>query len=196
MAAVSSRGAKNQVRIRGPKPDVSLQCSSLDNLEELLRGQVEHGLSAKVPDVVYSEFIFDSSVGLLVEGLPDEWRDSLAVGDGPTQITVPVAVAQLADAKVKLKRQRAVARGVLKSIQSVDGFKYFEKEAWDTKHNDGYRFKFLCRDSFQNKDRAQNRARSSNASALEVNIPSGEQSPTSRDSRGGKHSLLVSCCPP
>ena len=191
MAAVSSRGAKNQVRIRGPKPDVSLQCSSLDNLEKLLQSQVEQGLQSSDPDVVYSQFIFDSTVSLQVDSLPDEWRDTLGSPDGPSPIAVPDAVAQLGDAKTKLKRQRAVARSILKSIQNVDGFNYFEKEAWDTKHLDGYRFKFLCRDSFQNKDRAQNRARSSNASNIEsAQAPSAEQSPTSKESRGKSQSCF------
>jgi len=187
MTGNPGRGAKNQVRIRGPKPDRVDHCTSLPGFEALLRSQVEEARSAGVPEVVYSEFIFGQSVPLEVENLPDEWKESLGAPTSST-ITLPVgsAVALMSDAKVKLKRQRAVARAVLKSIQSVDSFKYFEKEAWDTKHNDGYRFKFLCRDSYQNKDRAQNKARSSNASTLDFNGIGygGDESPAVKDERG------------
>jgi len=187
MTANPGRGAKNQVRIRGPKPDRVDHCASLPSFEALLRSQVEDSRSASVPEVVYSEFIFGQTVPLEVENLPDEWKESLGASAG-SSITLRVgsAVALMSDAKVKLKRQRAVARAVLKSIQSVDGFKYFEKEAWDTKHNDGYRFKFLCRDSYQNKDRAQNKARSSNTSALDFNGIGygGDDSPAVKDERG------------
>ena len=185
MTANPGRGAKNQVRIRGPKPDRVDHCTSLPSFEALLRSQVDDARSAVVPEVVYSEFIFGQAVPLEVENLPDEWKELL--GAAASNLRVGSAVALMHDAKIKLKRQRAVARAVLKSIQSVDGFKYFEKEAWDTKHNDGYRFKFLCRDSYQNKDRAQNKARSSNTSALDFNGGigyGGDESPAVKDERG------------
>lgn len=187
MTGNPGRGAKNQVRIRGPKPDQILACTSLDHLESLLGGQVQHGRSTAEPDVIYTEFIFDNSVRLEVDNLPDEWKESLgATEPGPVNLPVATAVATLLDAKLKLRRQRAVARQVLQSISNVDGFKYFEKEAWDTKHNDGYRFKFLCRDSFQNKDRAQNKARSSNASGMDFNGLNygGDESPAIKDEKG------------
>lgn len=191
MTANPGRGAKNQVRIRGPKPDQILSCTSLDHLESLLGGQVADGRSAAMPDVIYTEFIFDNSVHLDVENLPDEWKESLGATDpGAVNISVAAAVTTLTDAKIKLRRQRAVARQVLQSISKVDDFKYFEKEAWDTKHNDGYRFKFLCRDSFQNKDRAQNKARSSNASGMDFNGLNygGDDSPIPKDEKGSSSS--------
>jgi hypothetical protein len=116
-------------------------------------------------------------VSLPISGMADEIKDSYgfaaaaaesAAGndedDQVLQLSVASAVAHLADAKLKLKRQRAVSREILKTIQAVDGFRYLEKEAWDTKHFDGYRFKYLCRDSYQNKDRVSNRARTAAAS--------------------------------
>jgi hypothetical protein len=187
---------KNQVRIRGPKPDVSFPCKSLDELESLLQGHIEHCYGGRlVPETVYAQFIFDSNVALHIKDLSDGMRDHFPhlaqhqSEDEPGLLTVPEAVAPHGDAKAKLKRQRAVGRIILKSIQNVDGFKYFEKEAWDTKHSDGYRFKYLCRDSFQNKDRAANKNRSSNASTF---VPqngadaSGEQSP-------GKGTITLWC---
>lgn len=188
MSANPGRGAKNQVRIRGPKPDQIVSCSSLDHLEAHLGGQVAQGRSAATPDVIYNEYVFDSAISLQIENAPEEFRQSLGASDQGTTVSVPVAaaVATLADAKLKLRRQRAVARQVLQSISNVDGFKYFEKEAWDTKHTDGYRFKFLCRDSFQNKDRAQNKGRTSNAGGTDPNAPSygGDESPIVKDEKG------------
>jgi hypothetical protein len=189
---VSTRGMKNQVRIRGPKPDVSFQCKSLDELEGLLQGRIEQCFGGRlVPETVYAQFIFDSSVVLRIRDLSDGMRDHfphLAANqseDEPGLLAVPEAVATAEDAKTKLKRQRAVGRVILKSIQNVDGFKYFEKEAWDTKHSDGYRFKYLCRDSFQNKDRSATKNRSSNASMIIAPTSaeaSAEQSPGTGES--------------
>lgn len=170
---VSTRGMKNQVRIRGPKPDVSYQCKSLDDLEARLQGHIDRCYKDRlIPETVYAQFIFDNSVSLTVDDLSDGMLDhfpqlaNIQPQNGPMSLSVPDAVATHGDAKSKLKRQRAVGRIILKSVQKVDGFKYFEKEAWDTKHTDGYRFKYLCRDSYQNKDRAANKNRSSNASAI------------------------------
>lgn len=184
---VSTRGMKNQVRIRGPKPDVSFQCKSLDDLETRLRGHIDHCYRDRpIPETVYAQFIFDSSVFLTVTDLSDGMLDhfpqlaNFQSQDRPMALSVPDAVATHGDAKSKLKRQRAVGRIILTSVQKIDGFNYFEKEAWDTKHTDGYRFKYLCRDSYQNKDRAANKSRSSNATAiLPSNGPeaSGEVSP-------------------
>jgi hypothetical protein len=184
---VSTRGMKNQVRIRGPKPDVQFQCKSLDDLEAGLQAHINLCYKDRqVPNTVYAQFIFDKTVSLAVNDLSDGMLDhfpQLANCEPPNEpmaLAVPDAVATHGDAKSKLKRQRAVGRIILASVQKVDGFKYFEKEAWDTKHTDGYRFKYLCRDSYQNKDRAANKNRSSNASAiLPLNgaDPSGDVSP-------------------
>jgi hypothetical protein len=192
--AVSTRGMKNQVRIRGPKPDVSFQCKSLDELETLLQGRIEQCHEGRqVPETVYAQFIFDSTVVLQIKDLSDGMRDHfprLATHESeeePGMLGVPEAVAPADDAKSKLKRQRAVGRVILKSIQHIDGFKYFEKEAWDTKHSDGYRFKYLCRDSFQNKDRSANKSRGSNASTL---IPPTSAEASAEQSPGkGEHPL-------
>jgi hypothetical protein len=194
---VSTRGMKNQVRIRGPKPDVSFQCKSLDQLESLLQGRIEQCYEGRsMPETVYAQFIFDSSVVLQIRDLSDGMRDHFpqlaahASEEEPGLLSVPDAVAPADDAKSKLKRQRAVGRVILKSIQHVDGFKYFEKEAWDTKHSDGYRFKYLCRDSFQNKDRSANKSRGSNVSTFIPPPPSVEASADQSPGKGKSHSCF------
>jgi hypothetical protein len=169
----SSRGAKNQVRIRGPKPGVSIFCASLAELEGHLRQQYVEGRRTERPTLIHSQFQFSADVSLPISGLSDELR--LSYGLTPTgthdgvdtvvQLRVGLAIAPLDDAKMKLRRQRAVSRQILQTIQGIDDFRYLEKEAWDTKHFDGYRFKYLCRDSFQNKDRVSNRNRTSGSAA-------------------------------
>ena len=168
----NARGAKNQVRIRGPKPNISVSCHSLDELETILGDQFEEAMQASVPELIYSQFQFGVDVVLPVSALSDEVKLSYGFTANPSsrdedevnRLLVSLAVAPLEDAKLKLKRQRAVSREILRVIQTVDGFRYLEKEAWDTKHYDGYRFKYLCRDSYQNKDRVSNRARMAAAS--------------------------------
>jgi hypothetical protein len=191
---VSTRGMKNQVRIRGPKPDVSFQCKSLNQMETLLQSHIETCYEGRlIPETVYAQFIFDSAVVLQITDLSDGMRDHfphLAAHeseDEPGLLRVPEAVAPADDAKTKLRRQRAVGRVILKSISSVDGFNYFEKEAWDTKHQDGYRFKYLCRDSFQNKDRSANKNRGSGASIL---IPPTSAEASAEQSPGKRKALL------
>jgi hypothetical protein len=168
----NARGAKNQVRIRGPKPNLSVFCQSLAELDRVLREQFEQSMQSLVPELIYSQFQFNMAVSLPITGLTDEIKvsygfpaaDSTPNENEVVHLSVSLAVAPLGDAKLKLKRQRAVSREILKAIQAVDGFRYLEKEAWDTKHYDGYRFKYLCRDSYQNKDRVSNRARMAAAS--------------------------------
>jgi hypothetical protein len=164
---VSTRGMKNQVRIRGPKPDVCFQTKSLDELETLLKEHIDKCKDKPVPETVYAQFLFDNSVVFQIKDTSDGIRDHFPhlqdaqYNTGPSPLPVTEAVAQVSDTKLKLRRQRAVGRAILRSIQAVDDFNYFEKEAWDTKHADGYRFKYLCKDSYQNKDRAANKSRKS-----------------------------------
>lgn len=155
---VSSRGAKNQVRIRGPKPTVSLQCDSLQDMGRALDDLVKKELRKPIADFIYCQFILDAEVPLVIEELPSEWKEVLSVPhderwDQPVEMTVLQAVTSNPDSRQKMKRQRAITRQILKEISAVDGSKYFEKEAWDTKHTDGFRFKFTCRESSALKDK-------------------------------------------
>jgi hypothetical protein len=160
---------KNQVRIRGPKPDVCFQTKSLDEMETLLANHISTCKEKPVPETVYAQFLFDATVTFQIKDTSDGIRDHFLhlqdpqynVDGVPGPLPVTEAVSQVPDTKLKLRRQRAVGRAILRSIQEVDGFNYFEKEAWDTKHADGYRFKYLCKDSYQNKDRAANKSRKS-----------------------------------
>ncbi|KIW00669.1 hypothetical protein, variant [Verruconis gallopava] len=172
---ISSRAMKNQVRIRGPKPDVCYHSRSLDELETLLRKHISLCKDKTPPKTAYAQFIFESDVAFQIndiatadgnsirEHFPNVQVPPSTASNETVTVSLPVsdAVAQVSDTKAKLRRQRAVGKAILRSIQDVDGFNYFEKEAWDTKHADGYRFKYLCKDSCQNKDRALGKTRKS-----------------------------------
>lgn len=47
-------------------------------------------------------------------------------------------------------------RSIIKAIQDTDGFKYSERSAQNKEGGDGARFKYVCQDSFQNRDRKSN----------------------------------------
>lgn len=49
---------------------------------------------------------------------------------------------------------RAASRGIVQRIAAHDGFKYMFNNVWSSRvDNDGLRFSYICRDSYQNKDR-------------------------------------------
>jgi hypothetical protein len=176
---------------------MSISCQSLADLETALHEQFNQMMQSLVPELIHSQFQFSVAVSLPISGMADEVKDSYGFTPSADsaaenenevlQLSLASAVAHLADAKLKLKRQRAVSREILKTIQAVDGFRYLEKEAWDTKHFDGYRFKYLCRDSYQNKDRVSNRARMAAAS----DSPSTAAPKPEREGRGR---LIVAEC--
>ncbi|KAF2735981.1 hypothetical protein EJ04DRAFT_562931 [Polyplosphaeria fusca] len=51
---------------------------------------------------------------------------------------------------------RAIARCFVETIQTIDGFKYSERHAFNKEGTDGVRFKYVCADSFQNRYRKSN----------------------------------------
>jgi hypothetical protein len=87
-------------------------------------------------------------------------------------IAVEYALCRDIDGKDRLKVQRAIAkytqhcaitvtplmqhRSIIEAIQEADGFKYSERSAQNKEGGDGARLKYVCRDSFQNRDRKSN----------------------------------------
>ena len=51
-------------------------------------------------------------------------------------------------------------RSIIETIQHVDGFKYHERKAWNLSGSEGTRFKYICSDSLQNRDRQNNAKKS------------------------------------
>jgi hypothetical protein len=192
--AVSTRGMKNQVRIRGPKPDVCFQTKSLDEMETLLRKHIEVCKNKTITETVYAQFLFSKEVTFDIKDTSDGIRDvfphmqdakynNLSPGES-VPLPVKEAVNQMGDTKIKLKRQRVIGKMLMGCIEKVDGFNYFEKEAWDTKHADGYRFKYICRESYQNKDRAANKPRKSTDPMSFQHTPSNAGTPVPPSAEG------------
>ncbi|KAF2400598.1 hypothetical protein EJ06DRAFT_556146 [Trichodelitschia bisporula] len=183
-------GARNQVRIRGKKPDMMLQCASLEELTGLLRNRLAQATECgDWPETVHVQFkvSLDAILGEIAEVhgyLRDLFQDFVdeaeRLGDAhkeqdrkPPDGPLHIEVAQLYDKDLKLRRQRAIARVIVDTFQGVDGFRYFEKEAWNTKHFDGYRFKFHCHESPFGRERALKACASTSNS-----LPSAEQTDT------------------
>lgn len=78
----------------------------------------------------------------------------------PQVITVDIALCRNVEGPDRLKVQRAVAKAFLELVQQIDGFRYRERQAWNKDKSDGTRFKFVCLDSLQNRDRFFNSKRS------------------------------------
>ncbi|KAI4703109.1 hypothetical protein J4E81_001986 [Alternaria sp. BMP 2799] len=60
------------------------------------------------------------------------------------------------DSKVRMRKQRAVAKCCVDMIQRIDGYRYSFHNCWISREDDSYRFSYYCNDSLLNKDRAAN----------------------------------------
>lgn len=145
---------------------MSISCHSIRTLKDMLQAQYDNASESLVPELIHCQYTLERNVMIALEDCPPESAESFGLderidndGNSYHPISMLTAVQHIEDPKIKLRRQRAVAKQILRRLQEVDGFKYMEKEAWDTKHLDGLRFKYLCRDSYQNKDRVENKVR-------------------------------------
>lgn len=69
-------------------------------------------------------------------------------------LSIAEALVPQDDSKETMKRQRAIAKCFIDSIQRTDGFRYAFHNNW--KSGDDYRFSYYCNDSLLNKDRVAN----------------------------------------
>jgi hypothetical protein len=87
--------------------------------------------------------------GLSNGARPDAPQDKVAM-------SVLDALQPLADSKETMKRQRAISKVCIASIQKVDGFRYSFHNTWKSGEDNAYRFSWYCNDSLLNKDRVAN----------------------------------------
>ncbi|OCK87960.1 uncharacterized protein K441DRAFT_591556 [Cenococcum geophilum 1.58] len=73
-----------------------------------------------------------------------------------TSMSILEALAPTPDPKEKMKKQRAIAKTCVDSIQRVDGYRYSFHNCWNSREDDSFRFSYYCNDSLLNKDRAAN----------------------------------------
>lgn len=72
------------------------------------------------------------------------------------RMTILEALANTTDPKDKMKKQRAIAKCCIDSIQRTDGYRYSFHNCWNSREDDSFRFSYYCNDSLLNKDRAAN----------------------------------------
>ncbi|KAF2015472.1 hypothetical protein BU24DRAFT_408683 [Aaosphaeria arxii CBS 175.79] len=141
---------------RGMKPDVYYRCPTLESLDGALRNELEKSATSFVPTQVVTEFVFANTSTITISVSHQGQLEPLGLvpADFPQSITVEHAFCRNLEGKERLKVQRAIARSFIESIQEADGFRYSERQA--TINSDGSRFKYVCWDSLQNRDRKRN----------------------------------------
>ncbi|KAF2476542.1 uncharacterized protein BDR25DRAFT_67149 [Lindgomyces ingoldianus] len=76
--------------------------------------------------------------------------------DNKISLSILEALAPTNDPKEKMRKQRAIAKCCVDSIQKCDGYRYSFHNCWNSREDDSFRFSYYCNDSLLNKDRAAN----------------------------------------
>lgn len=76
--------------------------------------------------------------------------------DPKVSLSIMEALQPTADPKEKMRKQRAIAKCCVDSIQRIDGYRYSFHNCWNSREDDSFRFSYYCNDSLLNKDRAAN----------------------------------------
>lgn len=170
-------------RARGPKTTTrdfivgdTFECQSISDFWQFLKAQVDEAENSFIPELRRTTFSLRASAVLQLSNITDEELPEL--GYHSSIISAATALEDVGDATLKAKRQAAVAWTLVRAAEAIDGYKYFKKQGWQTKQEDGFRFNFLCIDSFQNKDRAQNKARKSGSLPAETTANSSSKEPS------------------
>ncbi|KAF2638568.1 hypothetical protein P280DRAFT_404552 [Massarina eburnea CBS 473.64] len=143
---------------RSLKPDVYYRCPNTESLDGALRNELEKNAASLIPMEIATEFVFSLTSTITISVAQQSHLDSLFdPAAWPQSIAVEYALCRDAEGKERLKLQRAIARSILETIQEIDGFKYAERQALNKEGSDGTRFKYVCVDSLQNRDRKANR---------------------------------------
>ncbi|KAF2126251.1 hypothetical protein P153DRAFT_359900 [Dothidotthia symphoricarpi CBS 119687] len=147
---------------RGLKPDVYYRCPTTESLDGALRNELERNASSLIPVEIVTEFIFAAASTITIPVTQQHSLDALIEpANFPQSIAAEYGLCRDIDGKDRLKVQRAVARSILDALQGVDGFKYTERNAHNREGGDGARFKYVCQDSLQNKNRKSNKKKES-----------------------------------
>ncbi|KAF1847526.1 uncharacterized protein K460DRAFT_281039 [Cucurbitaria berberidis CBS 394.84] len=142
---------------KGLQPDVYYRCPTTESLHGALRNELEKSASSLIPTEIVTEFVFSATSTITI---PVTYQTNLDIliepADFLQSIAVDYALCRDIDGKERLKLQRAIARSIIEAIQDADGFKYAERHAQNREGGDGTRLKYVCLDSFQNRDRKSN----------------------------------------
>jgi hypothetical protein len=155
-----------------------LQCSTLQDMETKLRDYLQNPPAA--PEHCTCELTLWAGASFLVKldyvppnlrGGPQQHDVGMlqAVADfnnqrpqpnnsdnRETTLSVLDALQQLNDPKETMKRQRAISKVCIASVQKTDGYRYSFHNSWKSGEDNAYRFSYYCNDSLLNKDRVAN----------------------------------------
>ena len=149
---------------RGPKPEVYYRCPTLESLEDALRNELEKLAQSLIPEEAVVEFVFspESTITVPVAQQPNLGELGVLPAEYPQTITIDQALCRNIEGADRLKIQRAVTKCLIELVERIDGYRYRERQAWNKDGEDGIRFKFVCSESLQNRDRQMNRKRGGN----------------------------------
>lgn len=110
-----------------------------------------------IPVEIVTEFVFlaGSTITLPVTEQNNLEALNLIPAEVPQSITVEQALCRIIEGKDRLKVQRVIARSFVNVIQSIDGFKYSERQALNKEGSNGTRFKYVCIKSLQHRKKSQ-----------------------------------------
>jgi hypothetical protein len=149
-------------RPKGPRPDTTYRCLNLENLAFYFQNELQSTSQSLIPETDSAQFVFyNDSVILLSATAALTGNDTSASaapinGNTESSISLQDALYRTTEPKARVKPQRVVAKSIIAVFQEVDGFKYTERQAGGYAGNDGTRYKFVCADSLQNRDRVAN----------------------------------------
>ncbi|KAH6625773.1 hypothetical protein C7974DRAFT_207173 [Boeremia exigua] len=144
---------------RGVKPDVYYRVPASESLDGALRNELDRNASSLIPSDVVTEFVFAAASTVTIPVTQQTSLDALIEPQDYAQsIQVEYALCREIDGKERLVIQRAIAKSIVAAIEETDGFKYSERHASNSKaRGDGARFRYVCQDSLENKDRKANK---------------------------------------
>jgi hypothetical protein len=146
-----------------PSTSTTTTCHSLSDVEAIFKSLWANNQDTLIPECLSINFTISQYATFLVKDLTPDVRSAygMPVDDenlGAIEVDVPAAVLPVSDTMLKRKRQRVAANEILRLIGGVDGYHYGLSSASDPQ-GDGFRFRFVCADSWENKDRAANKKR-------------------------------------
>ncbi|KAJ8105991.1 hypothetical protein OPT61_g9836 [Boeremia exigua] len=144
---------------RGMKADVYYRVPTSESLDGALRNELERNASSLIPSDIVTEFVFAAASTVTIPVTHQATLNALIEPrDYPQSFQVEYALCRDFDGKDRLGIQRAISKSIVAAIEDADGFKYSERHAYNPKSGgDGARFRYVCQDSLENKDRKANK---------------------------------------
>ena len=152
-------------KARDPQANlVQYQASGTESMEAMLREHLANPTGP--PEHTIIQFTFPPSAAFMVYsgdfiGQIGAYKDKAQLRNSlsRTAISTVDALSQ-AEPKEALRKQKAIAKTVVETVQKVDGYRYSFHNNWISKEDSACRFSYYCNDSTLNKGRAANESAS------------------------------------